>query len=634
MCRGAKEMLLAHGAPEAAPIRLVESGSQLVGTALSCELGRDEVREVVLDGFFPLVARDDASVARRGGLRAFGLPYERDVAITRHLAAFVRRHAGDEPIAAVLLNGGVFEAKLVAERIVEVLAGWAQASGRQVVSVPLHDPNLSVALGAVAYGRALAGRGVTIGGGSARGYYLGLSGSEQLVSILPRGSEEGVTTRAGERRFLLRVGEPARFEVLAADDGHDGAGAMVTRDPERHQLLPPLVATLPGDKGTREVGLEASLSAIGTLDVACVAGGDHAERYALEFELRSTSTTGAPHTARLQSAPADRYGKRLDEARGAIDAVLGKAATEVASRDIKGLTRALEKILGKRERWALDLNRALFDALFRHYKRRRRSAEHERTFWSLAGYTLRPGVGHPKDDERVRGLQRLFAARLAHPGELRSWQQYWIAWRRIAAGLDEGMQGEIFAAIAPWVAPAEAELKKSKGFRNDAQFEMLDLAACLECLPAGQRAELGGWILERTWTSRDARLWAALGRVGARTPTYASLHHVVATRTVERWLDHLLREKWQQLPTAARAATAMARMTNDRGRDISDGLRKRVLDRFTKLAIDEQLRKPIDQLVQFDDADRSAFYGADLPAGLALAESSPAGDARSVDPQR
>lgn len=627
-CRAAKERLLGDDPPDAAPIRLLASGSQLVGGTLKCELTQQEVVGLVLDGFFPVVGLDEPRAARRAGLVAFGLPYEQEPAVTRHLAAFVAAH--DETPDALLLNGGVFASNRVCARLRQVVADWR---GGPLLDLPPSNPDTSVALGAVAYGLALAGDGETIVGGAARGYYLALPRSQGssaktdsaappgdgplVVSVLPRGSKEGVRTRV-ERTFELTVGKAVRFDLLCAETGVDASGVLLPRD-DRMTELPPLLAHLDSKVAERvPVALEAELSAIGTLDVACVElaapqPGVDPRRFALAFDLRGDA--GVERKEGVRS----RYGKKLDLVAAAIDHVFGKDS-DAPIKDVKGLWRAVEKILTKRTTWPLDLNRAVYDALWRHHKRRRRGSEHERVFWSMAGFTLRPGMGDPRDPERARALFRLFDARLAHPGELRSWEQFWIAWRRVAAGFDEAAQLRMRESIDPFLAPEQEGLKKGKAFRNDAHFEMLDLGGCLERVPAARRSQLGGWILERTWTSRDPRLWAALGRAGARVPTYASLHHVVATKTVERWLDHLLREKWDQVPTAARAAVAMTRMTGDRARDVSDSVRAEVLKRLDKLNAPERLRRPVAEHVALDDAERSDFYGADLPVGLRLAE--------------
>ena len=85
--------MLGRAAPESAPIRIASLGSSLVGGTLSTELLRSEVETLVFDGFLPLVARGDAPPKARAGLLAFGLPYERDPAISRHIVQFLERHA-------------------------------------------------------------------------------------------------------------------------------------------------------------------------------------------------------------------------------------------------------------------------------------------------------------------------------------------------------------------------------------------------------------------------------------------------------------------------------------------------------------------------------------------------------------
>ena len=557
-CRGAKEKLLGDDAPDEVPIALAARGSKLVGGTLRTSLSRDEVRAVVLDGFFPAVALDDADTGRaRAGFVAFGLPYERDVAITRHLARFLRRHGAQGKPTALLLNGGVFRAPAIVARLAEQLSAWTDGGSEHLT---LTDPDTSVALGAVTYGQALKGAARRIKGGAARSLYLGLYGDDgRAIAVLPRGAEEGQRHRTDRLPLQVTVGRPVRFELFAGDE-LDEAGQVVTVG-AAHDRLAPLVTTL-ADWGAGvsriPVVLEAEISAIGTLELSCVEAEPHGKprRFALAFDLRQAGD--AERQGNEQVSAEARYGKRLEEATEAIETVFGKATCKtVPERDVKGLVRRLEKIFGKRASWDATLNRSLYDYLLRHFKRRRTSAEHERSFWMLAGYCLRPGVGFARDEERSNKLFSLFSQGLTHREEDRTWQQFWIAWRRIAAGLDDDAQLALRDVLDPFLAPQDKGLKRAKPYRNEQHWEMLELATALERVPAERRGELGGWILERTWTERDPRLWAGLGRVGARAPVYGSAHHVVAARTIERWMDHLLREKWDQVPTAPRAAVTM-----------------------------------------------------------------------------
>lgn len=651
--RHAKERLLGAESPDEVPVTIARrSGARLVGSTLRTTLARDDVASVVGDGFFPGVplAREAVAAApRRGGMVAFGLPYERDVAVTRHVAAFVRRHRERGPVTAVLLNGGVFRSPVLARRMVAVLDRWFESAP---VRLRHNDPDTSVALGAVAYGLARAGRGRRIASGAPRSYFLGVgekvdrssagpAGASRAVCVLPMGVGEGVVQRV-EGDYALTVGQKVRFDLYAADAAAE-VGDVVVVDEGHHERLAPLVTELretrrrgPSSRSV-PVALEAELSAIGTLDLSAVTiapptpdardvdeGGatpaPAGRRYALAFDLGSASagdaSTGGGRAHEEVSA-ARRYGQRLVEAQTLIERVFSKRTRkDVSPREVKGLVRRLEKQFGPRGAWEASLVRALFDFLITLGRGRRTSAEHERVFWMLAGYCLRPGVGHARDADRVARLASLSASRLAHPSSRRSWEQFWICWRRIAAGLDQERQAALRDVLDPFLAPSEAGLKVPKPFRNEAHAEMLELAAGLERVPAARRGQLGGWVIERTWTERDPRLWAALGRIGARVPTYASAHHVVAARTIERWMDHLLREDWAVVPSAPGAAIAMCRLTGDRARDLAPGTRDAVDARLDELGVDVERRRPIHEVVPLDEADRAAFFGDELPHGL------------------
>jgi molecular chaperone DnaK (HSP70) len=617
-CRTVKELLLGGSPPDDATVSVAGSGSRLVGGARTARVTRDEAERTVLDGFFPLVAADARPQRARGALVAFGLPYEREVAVTRHLAAFLARHLppGAAP-SAVLLNGGVFRAGRIADRLVETLTAWR--GGETVVRLPDADPDLAVARGAVAYALARLGHGVRIGGGSARGYYVAVAGEpgrRPAVCIVPRGAEEGVAHVARGRTFALAVGRPVRFDVLASDRASARAGDVVEVDDDGFTPLPPLAATIDGVAGREvNVAIEAEVTPVGTLDLACVEmEGQPPRRHRLAFQLRADAPE-MPATPRSQVPPA----RRLDAAAEIVDRAFGKPRTDASGREAKDLLRELERVLGERPEWTMEVNRALYDVLVPGARARRRSLDHERVFWLLAGWSIRPGFGHPLDATRVSALPPLLEERLAFPAEARGWQQFWIAWRRAAGGLDEPTQTRIRDLVDPWLAPPESGRKKPKKPAL-ALDDALDMASSLERVAPSRRAELGGWVLERTWTDRDPRLWMAIGRLGARVPAYASAHHVVAPHVAERWLDHLLREKWDAIPAAAQAAARLARRTGDRARDVSERVRAEVERRLVATGADERTVRPLRELVPVEDSERASFFGDALPPGLRLVE--------------
>ncbi len=630
-CRRAKEKLLAgEGALDEVPITVASAGAKLVGGTLRTSVRREEAERLVLDGFLPSAARDAKLQRRRTALVGFGLPYEQDTAITRHVAWFFARHAPDALAPnALLLNGGVFHARAIGARLVQVIDSWG---GDPVQMLPCTDPDLAVARGAVLYGLALGGVGARIEGGAARGYYVGLDadsdGRRKAVCVVPRGAREGAVHAARGRTFALTVGRPVRFDLFASDDARHAAGQVITIDDDHYQPLPPVATRLEADAAAPaktseiQVGIEGELTAIGTLELACVQvtpGGGAPRRLRLAFQLRDQPqepAASARAAARPPSLPPK--GRPFEEACQAVERVFGKGRQDVAAREVKDLVRELERLLGERRSWTLQLIRALYDALWPGRAARRRSADHERIFWQLAGFCLRPGFGDPLDAERVSALARLVDEALAFPAETRTWRNFWIAWRRVAAGLAEPMHERLRDAVDPLLAPASLKLKKDKRFKLEAPDELLEMASSLERVEARRRAQLGSWILECTWTDRDPRLWAALGRLGARVPTYASVHQVIPARTAEHWLDHLLREKWEEIPTAAPAAVQLARMTGDRARDVSEAVRQQVERRLVSVNAPEEWLCTLREVVQVRDAERTAFYGEELPVGLRL----------------
>jgi molecular chaperone DnaK (HSP70) len=631
-CRDAKEALLGEAPPAVYPIRLVGPGSSLFGATLAVDLGADEVRALVLDGFFPRSGRDELPEARRAALTAFGLPYERDAAVTRHVAQFLARHTPERLPDALLLNGGLFRSALVRERLLEVLRSWGHADV-QLLSQP--DPELSVCRGAVRYGLALAGFGQRIAGGAAQGYYVAVDsaqrdGTRQALCVVPRGAKEAERYVAGSRRFELVVGTPVRFELYASDTALHAPGALVELDAENYQPLPPVATTLSADAGGPErllVQLEGELSAVGTLELDLRVSADQsgaasssAQCYSLAFDLRPGKVE-APARASLKPdrRPADRR-----SAEEAVVRVFGAGNKSVTPREVKDLLRTLERLLGPRKGWDLELSRELFDALLGDKntgrEARLRSPDHERLFWMLAGQCLRPGFGHALDRARIERLWPAFEPSVRHRELERNWQQFWIAWRRVAGGLGPLEQQRVRDVIDPVLAPAELKLKRPKSFRPLALPEILALGSSLERVEHGRRSELGRWLIDRTWSDRDPELWTHIGRIGARVPAYASVHYVLPASTVERWLTELLRERWDEVRTAPAAALSLARVTGDQVRDVSPALRSEVERALTKAGAPEEWRRAVSELVPVTHGERERLLGDDLPLGLTLVD--------------
>src|SRR5207237_1369741 len=160
-------------------IRIAGSGSTLVGGTLQAELKREEVLELLLDGFLPLTNLDDLQRRdRRLGLRQIGLPFEPDPAISNLLAAFLHhavRVNGPVRPDAILFNGGFFKPQILRDRLAEAVAHWFDAEGWQPKVLSNDALDTAVAVGASYYGFVRKQGGVRVGSGSPRAYYIGIT---------------------------------------------------------------------------------------------------------------------------------------------------------------------------------------------------------------------------------------------------------------------------------------------------------------------------------------------------------------------------------------------------------------------------------------------------------------------------
>jgi molecular chaperone DnaK (HSP70) len=618
-CRAAKEQLLAADAPERAPVTLLGGGSRLVGASRTVELGRDEVRTLLVDGFLPRVGVADRSRPRRAGLVEFGLPYASDPAITRHLASFLQQHAdaGGAPAMpdTLLLNGGVFRAAALSERLRDVLDGWRGAPLRLLENA---DPDVAVARGAVAYGLARAGAAPRIGGGAARSYFLALEGGaagETGICILPRGSQPGQELLLADRAFALRVGQPVRFH-LASSTGAASAGQLVDLDASDALRLPPLAAVLPaghgGSKREIEVRLASMLTEVGTLQVVCVNVGDPAQRWQLEFQLRGAEAAAGRNEATLPP--------RFPQAAAAVERIFVLRGQKLAPKDVRQLRQHLEKLLGSRERWDLPLLRKLFDMLWKGARGRRRSADHERLWLNLAGYCLRPGTGYPLDDWRIEQLWTIFPEGVQHRGDSQACAEWWTLWRRAAGGLPAEAQLRLLEDFAFNVQADEQERRqRPQTLPPGGLDDMLRLAASLERIPGSYKVEIGDWMLEQLQAAPDQRLmlWA-LGRVGARVPLQGSAHEVAPAQAAARWVQWLLSLDWRRIEPAAFAAANIARLTGDRSRDLDEPLRQQVASRLREARAAPAWSEMVLELARLDEADERRVLGDSLPPGLKL----------------
>ncbi|WP_431786680.1 Hsp70 family protein [Vibrio harveyi] len=636
--RKAKENLLSANAPEEVKITMLGSGSKLLGGTKSIGLSKQEVHQIALDGFFPLSDFSEVPDKRRSAVVEFGLPYVADPAVSKHVAEFLTQHQQvaraalgieDDKQNAIpvglLLNGGVFNSELVTERVTTLLSDWR---GAPVTVLDNPHPDWSVALGAVAFGKARRGAQLKIGGGAARSYFLHLQEKNKMgkaLCLLAKGTEEGHEIRLSGRRFSLTLGEPVRFNLLTST--HDTLtnntaiqnGVMVDVDPDLFAPLPPYITTLEGEgaelqanqKERVEVQLACQLTEVGTLKMECVSAEDDSKRWELEFEVRNKQTDDSEQV---------KLHPKLNECKELIARLYSGNKKSAESKEIKTLAKDLEKKLGKRDEWDFTTLRQLFDTFAQGRKRRRRSEQHEKNWLRLAGFALRPGFGDPTDSWRIEQVWGLYQQNIQFKNH-QGWTDWWVFWRRIAGGLSQEQQETILADIAKYLHPGAMKNPQSAKAAQDMGYEsMVRLSASLEHLEVEDKVLLATWFLSKAINHNqfEQAHWWAMGRLASRTPLYGSQHNVIPREQAEQWLPKLLEQNWQKEPMIAFAAVMICRKTGDRLFDISDDYREQVLTKLKQSKVPESWVSLVEEVKELSESESKRIFGDALPSGLTL----------------
>ncbi|PAU37795.1 molecular chaperone DnaK [Vibrio coralliilyticus] len=636
--RKAKEDLLSVSAPDEVKITMLGSGSKLLGGTKSIGLSKQEVHQIALNGFFPLSDFSEVPDKRRSAMVEFGLPYVADPAVSKHVAEFLNQHQqvsysalGQEDTSTpavpvgLLLNGGVFNSELVTERVTTLLGNWR---GAPVTVLDNPHPDWSVALGAVAFGKARRGAQLKIGGGAARSYFLHLQEKNKMgkaLCLLAKRTDEGHEIRLSGRRFSLTLGEPVRFNLLTST--HDTLthnteiqnGVMVEVDPDIFSPLPPYISTLESEgtdlqanqKERVEVQLACQLTEVGTLKMECVSVEDDNKRWELEFEVRNQQ---ADETEQEQLHP------RLTESKELISRLYSGNKKSADAKEIKTLAKDLERKLGKRDDWDFTTLRHLFDAFAQGRKRRRRSEAHEKNWLRLAGFSLRPGFGDATDSWRIEQVWGLYQQGIQFKNH-QGWTDWWVFWRRIAGGLSQEQQETLLADIAKYLHPGAMKNPQSAKAAQDMGYEsMVRLSASLEHLEVEDKVLLASWFLSKAINHNqfEQAHWWALGRLASRTPLYGSQHSVIPREQAEQWLPKLLEQNWLKEPMIAFAAVMICRKTGDRLFDISDDYREQVLTKLKQSKVPESWVSLVEEVKELSESESKRVFGDALPSGLTL----------------
>jgi len=306
--RQAKEEIFENPDCDSHPVTILGKGRRVIGGTISTELTRQEIEDVILNGFFPKCREtDQPKETRQAGLKELGLPYASDPAVMRHLAWFLQRHRIDSNLpvealirpTAVLFNGGVMKAESLKRRVIEVLKSWNEG-GKELKVLASRSLDLAVAHGGVYYGLARCGRGIRIRSGTERSYYIGIETAMPAVPgvpapikalcVVPFGMEEGSDADLPDREFGLVVGKAASFRFLGSTSRHNDRIGDVIEDWEEEGIeeFVPVETELPAEEGQEgtpvRVRLHIKVTEIGTLELWFVS---ETKRWKLEFNVRA-----------------------------------------------------------------------------------------------------------------------------------------------------------------------------------------------------------------------------------------------------------------------------------------------------------------------------------------------------------
>lgn len=642
-CREAKVRLL-EGERESVQLTLTQRGSKLIGSTIKATISREEAMETILEGFFPLVPANAPGTPRaRSGLKEFGLPFESDPAITRHLRDFLRRQEralakerGEEPaegalvhVDRVLFNGGVFKTAVLRTRVLDALAEWQERP--QALSGS--DLDLAVSRGAAYYGLVRRGKGTRIKSGAGRAYYVEVStqqsGTRNALCLVPRGLQEGGIVEIKDQPLELTANRPVVFPFFTSTFHDDEPGSVIELDDEDFDELSPLHTVIRlgkkrGGKAKRvPVTLLARYTEIGTLEI-WAAAREGEKRWRLELDTRPRAAK-APAAAEAQpeveAAPDEDLPTgelvvdpaKLTAAQRKLQEVLQLPANQ-AQQPLERLGKDLEDLLGSsREGWSVPVIRALFDALLEVRATRRRSHAHEARWLNLAGFLIRPGFGSTLDDFRISELWKIHLEGIFHPKRDMVRTEWVVAFRRASGGFNRGQQETIFSPVQPYL------LGKKRGVSRQVLAEYWRMAASMEHLSAKKKKKLGDVLLDQLEQGKAPPRWGpwALGRFGGRQALYGPLDRLISANAAAEWLTRLLKLGLKGSEVVF-AVTQLARLTEDRSRNVPDALREKAKAFLIARGVDARGLRPLEDVVTGEVRTQREFYGDSVPIGLTI----------------
>ncbi len=624
-CREAKEKIFDQGV-SSVRITIKGEGRSLIAGTLAADLTKEDVETILLDEFYPFVEpHDDVNIDIGREITDFGLPLEKESAVTKHIIKFLENHRHEvkktllkEPLPDfILFNGGTLKPDLVQKRIQQVIGKYFKSEQSQLPEILENNiPELAVGIGASYYGLVKQGQGVKVGSGSPRSYYIGVIDKKEKISkavcLVERGLDEGSNIDLQEMEYEVRTNEPVSFDIYSSSfRSGDKAGEIIKID-DSLTFMPPIQTIIKfGKKGSKKiipVTLTAQYSEMGILSMYCNSlASDH--QWKLSFQLRDMQKDLEVNEARI-------YDEIL--IKKSCDLIEQVFMDKLNSNDLlKGIVKQIEKIVEQKKiNWPLSFLRSIADKLIELGKTRSLSPEHEAKWLNLTGFCIRPGFGDGFDEERIRKLWKIYLSGLIFRKTQQNRLEWWIFLRRIAAGLKAGQQRQFFQDVSSFLIKSKNNNIK---LSPQEQIELWMAMGNMERLLIKDKMVLAKALLSilKPRKKQDILFWA-MSRLGARELLYGSVDRVVPPLEIVKWINQIMKKTWSQSDRVDNMIAQISRKTGDRTRDIDTEESARIIKWLQEKKAKKTIIKMIEDKTDMALKEKNIQFGEKLPKGLIL----------------
>ncbi|MDD2623509.1 MAG: Hsp70 family protein [Candidatus Riflebacteria bacterium] len=614
----AKEKALSGEEEENIAFTLTGAGSKVLGGSSKVKVRTEAIKQLLIDGFFPLTEADEMPDADAGlGLSEAGLPFTRDPAVTKHLAAFLK--ANDTIPDAVLFNGGTMKASCLKERLSDILSIWG---GKEIKILENPHPILAVAAGAAYYGLVSVGYGRRIQSGSPVSVYLGIGTSkasskschvpEQLLCILSKGSEPEKDYEFENKTFGIDLSVDSAFYLFytPSPPKAEQMGRLIKFNSKRYLPLPPLMLKAKTAKGEKQVAIKVKLRETGFMQMMCeeIDGGFSHE---LRFDLGESEKS-------LKKSQQDKSKKSVPLTAvqiKSIDALLTDAFDNKV--EYNHVFKGLEEIVGfGRNQWDAPLLRQLFDMFAEREADFNKDYSALNLYFRLTGFCLRPGFGVLGDAARVDKIWAL-TDNTYKCENAEFWADWWVMLKRISCGFSVERQDFLKSKLENILFDAKKQGKKTREVSRHERNQIWRLLGNLERISAQEKERLGNRIINTPMSyGVDAISLAVLSRLGGRILTYAPDSAMVSKEVADSWAAALLKKAIPGNSYLDTALRELGRKTGDRLVQIDDLIRKDIIDIFKKKQRKNAFLKPLIKAAKLEDNDLAEITGEALPSGV------------------